>query len=119
MSEKNEENLIIDDVNSTELGLHKKNIPWKYILIIGGISIVILVLIIIIITSLNKNEKGEIPRKKIIIISSITICIILAIIIVIIISIKNSSNEDSSITPDNPDKPFIGIISCIYNIDSD
>ena len=89
-----EENLIINDINSANLDApknEKEEIPWKKIIIISSITICIILAIIIVILISIKNSSNE----------------------------DSSTTPDSPDNPDNPDKPFIGIISCIYNIDSD
>ena len=62
--ENKEENILINDTNSTELGINKKTFPWKYVIIISGISILIIIAIILVILLLNKSIPNNIDYDK-------------------------------------------------------
>ena len=62
--ENKEENLLINDTNSTELGINKKRFPWKYVIIISGISILIIIIIILVIFLLNKSSPNNTDYDK-------------------------------------------------------
>ena len=63
MDEKSD--VLINDINSDSLGLKKKALPWKKIIIFGSIAIAAIILIIVLIILLSKNSSDNPSEEKI------------------------------------------------------
>ena len=60
MSETKDENPLLNDINSADLGLEKNKFPLKYVIIVGGILILVFTIIIILIIAFsNKNSSPD------------------------------------------------------------
>ena len=65
MDDNGDNNVLINDINSSGLGLQKKTLPWKKIIIFGSIAIAVIILIIVLIILLSKNSSDNPSEDKI------------------------------------------------------